>query len=291
MPGVEEFRAKKPTSTVLINGYFGDGKTHAGMTYPRVYCTCFDPSGLDILYRKGNERLLNNLVHYEYIRNANEDELKKVFQENAKAEERYSIYGCIRHAEQMAKEGKIETLFLDGGTYLFDMRWQYINEYEEQKSGNTGNIDTQAMYRNLGLWSQRFVGSDLLTIATRYNLNVVMTCHLKREAKDAVQGSDKTPNRSRKVSLESDISPMIEGGFRSKIEGLFGASIYLDTKLDATGKQTKLAYCDTTFAYGTVVRAKNRYGLPAKLDITGKEFYAELMKNINQVNVTQNKVA
>lgn len=288
MPSNEEFKGKKPAFTVLLNGHFGDGKTQAGMTFPKVFAACFDPSGLDILYKKGNEKLLENLAWYEYLNNETTDGLRQVFDEKSK--DLTSIYGCIEKAKQLAQEGKAQTFLIDGFTYCVDKKWQYICEFEEAKSQTTGNVDTQAMYRNLGIWANTFVSTNILPLATRYGMNVVFTCHLKRESREAIEGSDKAKNRAKKISGDSDIAPMIEGGFRNKIEGLFGASIYLETKVGNDGKAIKTAYCDTAFGYGTVLRAKNRYGLPAKLDITGKSFYDELIKSINQtVQVAQNK--
>lgn len=280
MPDVNDFKNKKPSFTVLLNGHFGDGKTQAAMTFPKVFAACFDPSGLDILYKKGNEKLLENLAWYEYLNNESTDGLRQVFDEKSK--ELTSIYGCVEKAKQLALEGKASTFLIDGFTYCVDKKWQFICEFEEAKSQATGNIDTQAMYRNLGIWANQFVSTNILPLATRYGMNVVFTCHLKRESKEALEGSDKLKNRAKKISGDSDISPMIEGGFRNKIEGLFGASVYLETKVGNDGKAIKTAFCDTAFGYGTVLRAKNRYGLPPKLDITNKSFYDELIKNINQ---------
>lgn len=281
MPSSQEFKSKQPSFTLLLNAPFGSGKTYQAMTFPKVYAIGFDPSGLDILYQKGNEKLMSNLVWNEYIGNKSETELKEVFRENAKASERTSLYGCLAHCEELAKSGEAKTLLLDGFTYLVDSKWQHICEFEEQKSVSTGNIDTQAMYRNLGLYLFRLVASNILTMATRLNLNVVMTCHLKRESQDAVQGSDKTKNRARKVSLDSDISPQIEGGFRNKIEGLVGASLYLDKKIGMDNKSKYLAYCDKTLAWGTVINAKNRYGLPQVLELSNNNLYESLMKSVN----------
>lgn len=90
-----------------------------------------------------------------------------------------------------------------------------------------------------------------------------------------VQGSDKT-GRAGKINKMSDIAPMIEGGFRNKIEGLFGASIYLERKLTADGKMQYLAHCNIKQALGTVVEGKNRYGLPTTMDLTGKQLAKEM---------------
>lgn len=281
MPSASEFKSKHPSFTMLLNAHFGSGKTHQAMTFPRVYAIGFDPSGLDILYQKGNEKLLTNLVWYEYLGNRNEAELREVFRENAKSTDRTSVYGCLAHAEELAIKGEVNTLLIDGFTYLCDSRWQYICEFEEARSQTTSNLDPQAMYRNLGLSLQRFTSSNLLTMATRLGLNVVLTCHLRRESQDTVQGSDKLKGRSRKIALDSDIAPQVEGGFRNKVEGLVGASIYLDKKIGTDNKSKYIAYCDKVIAWGTVVNAKNRYGLPQVLELAGGNLYESLMKSVN----------
>jgi hypothetical protein len=275
MPTAQDYLARRPVITLMLNAGFGAGKTHAAMTFPKVYAIGCDPSGLEILKQAKNAHLAANLVHIEHLHNESEADLKVLFKENAKATERESLSGCLAHAKELALAGEVETLLIDGFTYLVDMKWQHINEYEQAKSDKTGNVDTQAMYRNLGLYLQRFVSSDLLTMATRLGLNVVLTCHLKREGEGTIQGTKdfKTGLKSAgRVNQLSDIAPLIEGGFRQKVEGLVGASIYLDDKLTPEGKRY-FAYCDKVQAWGTLVLGKNRFGLPPKLDITGKSLY------------------
>lgn len=280
-PSALEFKEKHPAFTMLLNAYFGYGKTYQAMTFPKVYAIGFDPSGLDILYQKGNEKLLANLVWYEYMAHKDEKDLAELFRETAKATEHTSFFGCLAHAEEMARDRAINTLLLDGFTYMVDAKWEQINEFETVKSVASGNVDTQAMYRNLGLYLARVYASRVLILATRYNLNVITTCHIKRESQDTVQGNDKTKNRARKVAIDSDIAPQIEGGFRNKVEGLVGASLYLDKKIGTDNKTRYLAYCDKTLAWGTVVNAKNRYGLPQVLELGNGNLYDSLMKSVN----------
>jgi hypothetical protein len=71
---------------------------------------------------------------------------------------------------------------------------------------------------------------------------------------------------------------MIEGGFRNKVEGLFGASIYLERKLDANGKPQYLAHANIKSAFQSVVEGKNRFGLPQSFDITDKDLATEVGK-------------
>jgi hypothetical protein len=280
MPNQEEFLQRRPAFTVMINSYFGGGKTLQAHSFPKCYTISCDPAGLETLRQPKSKRFLDNLIWYEELHNESELELKKLFAENAKADDRYSIYGCLAHCKEMATKGEVETLVVDGANYFVDMKWQQINEFEEVKSAHSGNRDSQAMYRNLGLYLQRFFASDLLTMATRNRLNVVCTFHLKRESEEAVQGSGAMKNRARKVALNSDIAPLIEGGFRAKAEGLFGASIYLDKRLK-DGKPYYEAICDIAPGLGTMVLAKNRYGLSPKVDLTDRSLYDALIQSIN----------
>lgn len=281
MPDQSDFLSNRPALTLLINGYYGSGKTLQALSFPKCYVISCDPGGLETLRQPRNAKYLTNLVWYEDLHNENAGDLKQLFAQTVKSADRRSIYGCLVHAKELAAAGQIETLVFDGFTYFVDMKWQAINEFEEVRSGTTGNTDSQAMYRNLGLYLHRFVASDLLTMATRQKLNVVLTCHLKRESKETVEGSDKTKNRARKVNLISDIAPQIEGGMRNKIEGLVGASLYLDKRL-TDGKPYYEAICDIAPAMGTIVLGKNRFGLPQKLPLTDKSLYEEIVHRLNQ---------
>lgn len=281
MPSGTELLTVIPRITSLLIGPFSSGKTRNAITFPKCYVVTCDPAGIDIVHEAENIELAKNVIWYETLRNASESDLKLLFKENATSSERQSIYGCLAHAKEMASKGEIETFVFDGFTYFVDMRWQYVCEYEEARSSASGNLDTQAMYRNLGLYMQRFVASDLLTLSTRSGLNLIVTCHLKRESREVIEGSEKTKSRAKKLVGESDIAPMLEGGFRNKIEGLFGAHIYLDNKLQSDGKIKYVAYCEKSIGFGTVVLAGNNYGLPPQLDVTNKSFYDVVMSNIN----------
>lgn len=283
MPTREDFLQRRPALTINISGYFGSGKSLQAHSFPKCYTVSCDPAGLETLRQPRNEKFLNNLVHYEDLHNENSEELKKLFRESAAKSplERDSIYGCLAHAKELAAKGEIETLVIDGFTYLVDMKWAQICEFEEVKSNTTGNRDSQAMYRNLGLYLHRFVASDLMTMATRHGLNVILTTHLKRESEEAVHGAANVKNRAKKVMTNSDIAPMIEGGFRNKLSGLVGADLYLEKSLAKEGGAVKYeAICDLARGLGTVVNAKNRYGLPARLDLTNKSLYDAILQSL-----------
>lgn len=279
MPDKQTFLAQRPALTLNISGYFGSGKTLQSLSFPKCYVISCDPAGLETVRQPANKRFLDNLVWYEELHNESKSELTQSFKENATADQRESIYGCLAHAKQLAAEGQIESLIIDGFTYFVDMAWAKINAFEIVKSDKTGNMDSQAMYRNLGLYLHRFVASDLMTMATRQRLNIVLTTHLKRESEEAVQGNANIKNRAKKVMTNSDIAPMIEGGFRNKLSGLVGADLYLEKSLK-DGKVQYEAICDIARGLGTVVNAKNRFGLPARLDLTNKSLYEAIMTSL-----------
>lgn len=283
MPNQEEFVKRRPALTLNISGFFGTGKTLQSLSFPKCYVISCDPAGLETIRQPSNAKFLANLIWYEELHNHQKEELKEMFRESAKTEERGSVYGCIAHAKELAAKGEIETLVIDGFTYFVDMKWRQINEYEVAKSATTGNLDTQAMYRNLGLYLHRFVASDLMTVATRNNLNVILTTHLKRESEEQVHGNANIKNRAKKVMTNSDLAAQIEGGFRNKLSGLVGGDLYLEKTLKKDGERTVVQYdalCDMTRGYGGIVNAKNRFGLPARLDLTKQTLYEAITESL-----------
>ena len=64
---------------------------------------------------------------------------------------------------------------------------------------------------------------------------------------------------------------------------MIGASLYMDNKLGTDNKIKYQVYCDKTIAFGTVVTGKNRYGLPAILDITAKSLYDVLKTSVDTI--------
>lgn len=256
----DDFKKRKPSFAILANSMYGEGKTHFGMTFPKVFYIGFEPNGIDILYRPQNKALLDNLVEYEYVIPSNDADLKAIFDEGTEKDgyKKGLIYRHIKRAKELAAEGKVETLFIDNVTYLGDMQWNYINTFHKSVSQRTGEIDTQSMYNQLGLFLDRLFLMEVLTFPG----NVVASCHLKRESEEAMEGKKQ---RAGKVDKLSDIYPNVLGSFRDKIAGKFGASIYLERKIQGATSQF-IAYCQKTRAFGTVIYAKNRYGLPTVVE-------------------------
>lgn len=277
MPTKADFIARRPTFTVLLSSYFGAGKTVQSLSFPKCYVISVDPAGLEPLRQPRNLKLLNNLVEYDELGRENANDLKAIFTENVKADDRTSIYGCVERAKELAAKGEVETLVIDGGTYLVDLMWAKICELEEVRSIQTGNRDSQSMYRNLGLALYRMFAANFLTAASRANMNLICTFHIKRESEEQMQGNSK---KARKLMLNSDIALQIEGGFRNRIEGLFGGSLYLEKKLDKDGKINYSAICDVEKAFQTTVLAKNRWGLPPRVDLTNQTLYEALIATV-----------
>lgn len=288
MPSVSQ--RTKPNYTIWLNGPAGSGKTRAALGFPKVFAITFDPTGLDIIYEPENEKIAANLVWQCSMTGL---PLSQVFAVTDKPDEG-SLYGALALAKQMAAKGEIETLLLDGFTYLASLKWDHICQ-DEQIETKKGGLDTQKMYGRLGVYLNQFVLSNLLPVAIRHNLNVVVTCHVQRESKSAVEGvsnpSDPGYERTkRQVNLESDLNPQVIGGFRQAIEGLPSALIYLNHQVetDKDGKEVLnyYAYCRRTFSKGfdSQINSKNRYGLPTVLKLTGASFYKTLISKLPQLS-------
>lgn len=280
MPSAEEFLSEQPIYILLVNGPPDAGKTDLALTFPANYVIACDPVGLEFLKlkRKRSVELAQNLVHIEPFNSEQSSELKDAFKRTNKPEERDSIYGILAHAKSLAKEGKIKTITLDGLTFFMQMKWAQI------KSNAASDSNKFAAFEALSIFLNEFIRADFLTMATRMRLNVIMTCHIQRESDEAME---------KKTVKDSDIAPRIIGSFRNTIDGLPGAVIYLEHKVgkDASGNQ-KLdywAYCQKTPAMQTIIQAKNKYGLPAKLNITDKSFYDILVETARNGGVTETK--
>lgn len=276
MPSGQELLTQPRALTWLLNGHFGSGKTRQAMTFDKVYAIAFDPSGLDVLKQKSLQKLASNLVWFEYINPMTDEELRDVFRQTPNKDgKKGQLYQVLDDIKSRAEKKEISSVLFDGVTYFADLRWRLINLDEVVKSEKTGNTDTQSMYRNLGISLMTFFSRDLLPLSTRYGLNVIATCHIKRESDEVVDGTDK---KAGKINKLSDVAPMIEGGFRNKIEGLFGASIYLERKLDVNGKPQYLAHANIKSAFQSVVEGKNRFGLPQTFDLTEKDLSTEVSR-------------
>lgn len=309
MPEVNKQQFLSPTGiTAWINGPAGSGKTRLGMGFPDVLAITFDPTGLDVLKEPENIKLLDNLRWHVPL---NGIELGKVFQFGETPGEE-GIYPAIALAKKLGPRGekKIKTVLVDGFTYLAQLKWTQICEAKgvdptQKEQMDRKEADQRSWYDALGSYLDHLVLQNLLPLATRHDLNVVITCHVQRESDNTVKGIQvaRTPTMmeqqaqsKRQVNLDSDLSAQVLGSFRQRIDGLPSATIYLLHKLEpatdvdvkkgratATGQEILryYAYCKMTRSdtLDTVIKAKNRYGL-GTLNLTDGSFYKTLLKKI-----------
>jgi hypothetical protein len=297
MPLIDRDEFLKPTGlTLWLNGGAGSGKTLQGMTFPKVMAITFDPTGLDVLRQPENQKYIDNLVAHVPL---NGIPLQEVFQFTEQPSER-SIYGALALARKLGPLGekKIETVFLDGFNYLATLKWTQICEskgvvWTEKQALDRKESDQRAWYDALGSYLDHLVLQNLLPLATRDRLNIVVSSHVQRESKNTVEGIQATSGKSvelanaskRQVNLDSDLSPQVLGSFRQRIAGLPSAMIYLEDRLeqDANGKEVVqyYAYCRRTRSESldTVILAKNRFGL-GTLRLTNGNLYKTIVSKI-----------
>ena len=261
----EDFVNGGPTFRMQVNGMFGSGKSRLAMTFPKVFYVGTEPGGIDFLHLPENRELLGNLVEYEIVLPDENTDIRELLKDptvnKTGQEEMGRIYKATRRGKELYTKGEVKTLVLDNLTYLAEMKWMEIDKYGKVFSAKTGNLDTQAMYGNLARWLYRFVLTEICT----FKGNVVVTCHLRKESEEAM---------AEKLDKTQDVVPNILGGFRNQSEGMFGASIYLERKVEPD-KTRFIAYCEKVKAMGSTINAKNRYGLPA---IVENVSYQTLMK-------------
>lgn len=300
MPSAEEFFKKPHVFTLLVVGYRGTGKTRLALQFPRCYSICADPGGIDILNDPANARLKKNLVFYEYVYNTSKEYLERFFgrQEvrtieeidalcetpiSERADEFPTLDEQLAHLEWYASQGKINTILFDGFTYFTQMAKSYLWEFEIRKTGG-GNIDTRAMYGDLSMLLLR-LNSKLMKLVGRYNVNLIVTSHIKRESEDEIKGIVKhnkggpDDKKAKHILLSTDIAPDIEGSTREKIQGQFGTVMYLINECDTRDNVSRYAISGMVYmkSMETVICGKDRYGLPAKMEISNKSVYSTLI--------------
>jgi hypothetical protein len=297
MPFVNKEEFLKPNGlSIWLNGGAGSGKTLQGMTFPKVMAITFDPTGLDSLKQPENQKYIENLVVHVPL---NGIPLQEVFQFTEEPSER-GIYGALALARKLGPLGekKIETVFLDGFNYLATLKWTQICEskgvvWTEKQTMDRKESDQRAWYDALGSYLDHLVLQNLLPLATRDRLNVVVSSHVQRESKNTIEGIQGTSAKSvelanaskRQVNLDSDLSPQVLGSFRQRIAGLPSAMIYLEDRLeqDKDGKEIVqyYAYCRRTRSESldTVILAKNRFGL-GTLRLTNGNLYRTIIHKI-----------
>lgn len=306
MPFVNKEEFLKPNGLSLwLNGGAGSGKTLQGMTFPKVMIITFDPTGTDVLRQPENQKYIDNLVVHVPL---NGIPLNEVFQFTETPSER-SIYGALALAHQLGPTGekRIETVFLDGFNYLATLKWTQICEskgvvWTEKQAMDRKESDQRGWYDALGSYLDHLVLQNLLPLASRDRLNVIVSSHVQRESKNTIEGIQGTSSKTtelanaskRQVNLDSDLSPQVLGSFRQRIAGLPSAMIYLEDRLeqDVNGKEVVqyYAYCRRTRSESldTVILAKNRFGL-GTLRLTNGNLYKTIVAKIanGSINAAQ----
>lgn len=278
MPTKEDFLNRTPSLKMLVSGHFGSGKSHLGFTFPKVYAVVTEPQDLAILKDPANAALLENLVEYDlcYVDGSEgRFDWQQLVEEPTgicplppiagQTKEGGLLYRALRRAFQAAKEGRVETLFLDNLTYTAEGFFQYLEKYRAKEFLTAqGAVEKRQMYGYLSNWLYRF----LMTSVVNFPGNVVVSCHLKSESEEKM---------NKKKDRTVEVVPNILGGFRDKAEGLFTASIYLERKLltrtAPDGKVTQeprfIAYTQNQIVPGfggSKILAKNVHGLPARME-------------------------
>ena len=234
---------------ILVSGGPGTGKTTFGLSFPKVAYFGTEPNGLDVA--RANPPLAEHIVLSEEFLPTITEDIKLTFDRLEKA---------ILYAHQQAKEGKVETLFLDNITFLSLNRWLYMERYE-QKMSKGGEVDTRGMYGALALWMYRFI---LLSIVS-FPGHVVISAHEQLESEE---------DRANALYANLPITADLLGSMKHRISGLVSASIFLSRKPLAPGKWKFSARC----IEGEGKRAKNRYNLS---EIVENISYDAICANLN----------
>lgn len=279
MPSSKQFFEDGIHYILALIGEPGSGKTRAALSFPKAYVICCDPAGIEILHSPDNAAFRPNLIWYEYFAAEAKADVVALFKQTTKADERTSIYGILADVREKAKAGEIKTLVLDGFSYFQDLLGANV---AKQIAGTTES-DRWAYYRQLKNDLTWFVKSNLMTLAMPpYNLNLVLTIHAQRESED---------QQKKQATRDVDIAPRIEGGFRFALAGMPRAMIYLnDVPVSEPGANNTIKRSVKYYAYCSrvkvgnmgIIPAKNSYGLPPVLNITGRSFYEVLMENCPQ---------
>lgn len=305
MPFVNKTDFLKPDGlTVWLTGAAGSGKTLQAMTFPKVLLVSFDPTGADVLRQPENQKYIDNLIVHVPL---NGLPLSQVFQFTEEPNET-GIYGALALARKLGPRGekKIETIVIDGFSYLAALKWTQICmakgvDPTEKQNMDRKEADQRSWYDALGSYLDHLVLQNLLPLATRDRLNCVITAHAQRESDNTVKGIQvaRTPTMQeqqaqskRQVNLDSDLSPQVLGSFRQRIAGLPSAMIYLEDRLEQDDKGKEIvqyyAYCRRTRSESldTTILAKNRFGL-GTLRLTNGNLFKTILAKLNSNNATQ----
>lgn len=272
MPDAKTFFADPLRFFIALVGEPGAGKTRQAATFPKIYAISIgDSYGFKtVLEDPKNVHLRKNLIWHEALDLATKGEARDIFKVTDDPDTRTSLYGCIAHAKAMAAKGEVETLVLDGLSFLADFKGVELGK----TSGNTEG-DRWAYFRQLKNDLTWLMNTGIMPLVSRHKLSVVITMHLQRQDDEMKQ---------RQASQEIDLLPRIEGGYRNAISGIPRAMIYLHQNIKVDGANQKLeylAFCQKVRVNKLgVIPAKNDYGLPPTIDLTGKNLYDVLVQSM-----------
>ena len=272
MPTAEQFFQDPLHFFVGLVSEPGAGKTRQAISFPRCYYVeAGDTYGLKtVLEDPKNVHLRANLIEQDCIDIENRSEAKDIFKVTDDPKNRDSIYGILAHAKELAKDKAIDTLVLDGASLLFNYKGIEIG-----KGAGVTDGDRWSYYRQLKNDLTWFVNSNIMPLLTRHGISVVMCLHVQRESDES---------KAKQTSQDADWSPMVEGSFRQLISTLPRAMIYLHQKVELRGTEQTvkyLAYCQRVkVPHVGLVPAKNAYGLPPVIDLTGKNLHDILVQSM-----------
>lgn len=261
----EEFFKTPLNYFIGLIGEPGSGKTKQAAGFPaNYYVECGDTYGLKtVLEDPKNVKLRGNLVQHVSLDIEHIKEAKDVFRITDKPTDLDSIYGVLAHVKQLAKEGAIQTLTLDGLSLLFDIKGAELGK-------GRGNLDGDkwGYYRQLKEDLTWFVKAHIMPLVSRYHLHVILGVHVQREGDES---------KAKQTTQNADWAPRVEGGFRQGLSELPRAMIYLHQSVQLAGTVQTVkyhAYCQRVkVPHVGLIPAKNSYSLPPVLDITDKSLY------------------
>lgn len=273
MPSAEEFFKDPLRFFIGLVGEPGAGKTRQACTFPKIYgISVGDSYGFKtVLEDPKNVKLRPNMIWHEGLDLATKGEAKDIFKVTEDPEARSSIYGCLAHAKKLAAAGEVETLCIDGLSFLADFKGVELG-----KVAGTSEGDRWAYFRQLKGDLTWLMNTGIMPLVSRHKLSVVLTMHLQRQDDDAKQ---------KQASQEVDILPRIEGGYRAAIAGIPRAMIYLHQNIKTTGTEQSLeyvAFCQKVRVPKLgVIPAKNDYGLAPIINLTDKNLYDVLTQSMS----------
>lgn len=277
MSNAEQFFKSPLHYFIGLVGEPGSGKTKQAISFPRNYFVEIgDTYGLKtVLEDPKNAKLRQNLVHHVSLDIEQLKEAREIFRQTDKPTDANSIYGIMAHVKQLAAEKAIDTLTLDGSSFLTEYKGAELG-----KGAGVSEGDRWTYFRQLKNDLTWFVNANVMPLVSRHGISVILAFHVQREGDEQKQ---------KQTTQNSDWAPRIEGSFRQSVSALPRAMIYLHQKVEMKGAEQMVkfyAYCQRVkVPHVGLVPAKNSYNLPPVLDITDKSLYEILQQSMRTKGV------